>query len=271
MSSESTASKKSSTRPDRRQLLQDQGSVEVALIHHGLRSRFFDKIGRSRDNPLRAGSVSEGTVKVPSFLPFRRGALGVLCLSVLACNQTGHGAAAGSTAATARAAHRAAREPAVAEAPVARPELREQWAARAAQARSAARRAPRIGAAAPAVSEAPAAPAARRGAGGTQRPRQRARDVGLQRLAGPGLQQRMEIQPRATSPTRRRPHSTTPPGAALTLPHDWSIELAFNSASAAGSGGGFLDGGVGWYRKSFTRRPGIQRPARSSSSSTAST
>ncbi len=38
----------------------------------------------------------------------------------------------------------------------------------------------------------------------------------------------------------------------LTLPHDWSIELAFNSASAAGSGGGFLDGGVGWYRKSFT-------------------
>ena len=38
----------------------------------------------------------------------------------------------------------------------------------------------------------------------------------------------------------------------LALPHDWSIELAFNPNSPAGSGGGFLDGGVGWYRKSFT-------------------
>ena len=38
----------------------------------------------------------------------------------------------------------------------------------------------------------------------------------------------------------------------LDLPHDWSIELAFNASSPAGSGGGFLDGGVGWYRKSFT-------------------
>ena len=38
----------------------------------------------------------------------------------------------------------------------------------------------------------------------------------------------------------------------LDLPHDWSIELAFNSSSPAGSGGGFLDGGVGWYRKTFT-------------------
>ena len=36
------------------------------------------------------------------------------------------------------------------------------------------------------------------------------------------------------------------------MPHDWSIELSFNSSSPAGSGGGFLDGGVGWYRKSFT-------------------
>ena len=36
------------------------------------------------------------------------------------------------------------------------------------------------------------------------------------------------------------------------LPHDWSIELAFNSSSPAGSNGGYLDGGVGWYRKSFT-------------------
>jgi beta-galactosidase len=36
------------------------------------------------------------------------------------------------------------------------------------------------------------------------------------------------------------------------LPHDWSIELAFDSSSPGGAGGGFLDGGVGWYRKTFT-------------------
>jgi beta-galactosidase len=39
---------------------------------------------------------------------------------------------------------------------------------------------------------------------------------------------------------------------ALDLPHDWSISLAFNSNSPGGSNNGFLDGGVGWYRKSFT-------------------
>jgi beta-galactosidase len=32
----------------------------------------------------------------------------------------------------------------------------------------------------------------------------------------------------------------------LSLPHDWSIELPFNQNSAAGSGGGYLDGGIGW-------------------------
>lgn len=38
----------------------------------------------------------------------------------------------------------------------------------------------------------------------------------------------------------------------LDLPHDWSIELDFNSASPATHEGGFLDGGTGWYRKKFT-------------------
>jgi beta-galactosidase len=38
----------------------------------------------------------------------------------------------------------------------------------------------------------------------------------------------------------------------LDVPHDWSIELPFNSASKAGANGGYLDGGVGWYRKTFT-------------------
>lgn len=36
------------------------------------------------------------------------------------------------------------------------------------------------------------------------------------------------------------------------LPHDWSIELDFNPDSLATYEGGFLDGGIGWYRKTFT-------------------
>lgn len=39
---------------------------------------------------------------------------------------------------------------------------------------------------------------------------------------------------------------------ALDVPHDWSISLPFNQSSAAGAGGGYLDGGIGWYRKTFT-------------------
>ena len=41
----------------------------------------------------------------------------------------------------------------------------------------------------------------------------------------------------------------------LSLPHDWSIELPFNQNSPAGGGGGYLDGGTGWYRKSFVLPP----------------
>ena len=37
----------------------------------------------------------------------------------------------------------------------------------------------------------------------------------------------------------------------LTLPHDWSIEGNFSEAHPAGSGGGALPGGIGWYRKRF--------------------
>jgi beta-galactosidase len=37
----------------------------------------------------------------------------------------------------------------------------------------------------------------------------------------------------------------------LDVPHDWSISLAFNQSSAATFGGGYLDGGLGWYRKTF--------------------
>ena len=38
----------------------------------------------------------------------------------------------------------------------------------------------------------------------------------------------------------------------LNLPHDWSIEGEFSEKHPAGTGGGALPGGVGWYRKTFT-------------------
>ena len=41
----------------------------------------------------------------------------------------------------------------------------------------------------------------------------------------------------------------------LDLPHDWSIELPFDSTSPTGTGGGALRGGMGWYRKTFTLPP----------------
>jgi beta-galactosidase len=38
----------------------------------------------------------------------------------------------------------------------------------------------------------------------------------------------------------------------LTVPHDWSPALGFDKNSPGGGDSGFMDGGVGWYRKSFT-------------------
>jgi len=37
----------------------------------------------------------------------------------------------------------------------------------------------------------------------------------------------------------------------LDLPHDWSIEQSFYKNSPAGPGGGYLNGSIGWYRKTF--------------------
>ncbi|HWK06742.1 MAG TPA: beta-galactosidase GalB [Puia sp.] len=37
----------------------------------------------------------------------------------------------------------------------------------------------------------------------------------------------------------------------LDLPHDWSIEGKFDKDNPAGTGGGALPGGIGWYRKTF--------------------
>jgi beta-galactosidase len=38
----------------------------------------------------------------------------------------------------------------------------------------------------------------------------------------------------------------------LDLPHDWSVEGKFDNSNPAGTGGGALPGGMGWYRKTFT-------------------
>ena len=38
----------------------------------------------------------------------------------------------------------------------------------------------------------------------------------------------------------------------MDLPHDWSIEGKFDKNNPAGTGGGALPGGLGWYRKIFT-------------------
>jgi beta-galactosidase len=41
----------------------------------------------------------------------------------------------------------------------------------------------------------------------------------------------------------------------LDLPHDWSIEGKFDKENPAGTAGGALPGGIGWYRKTFTVSP----------------
>src|SRR4051794_6536986 len=38
----------------------------------------------------------------------------------------------------------------------------------------------------------------------------------------------------------------------VTLPHDWSIELLPTPTGNTNAGTGFLQGGLGWYRKTFT-------------------
>jgi len=38
----------------------------------------------------------------------------------------------------------------------------------------------------------------------------------------------------------------------VAVPHDWSIAGPYDREAATGRGGGYLPGGVGWYRKQFT-------------------
>ena len=37
----------------------------------------------------------------------------------------------------------------------------------------------------------------------------------------------------------------------LNIPHDWSFEKGVRKGGDQGQGGGYHDGGIGWYRKSF--------------------
>ncbi|MDN3654638.1 beta-galactosidase GalB [Ferruginibacter paludis] len=49
-----------------------------------------------------------------------------------------------------------------------------------------------------------------------------------------------------------KPSANTRGWRTLNVPHDWSIEFPFDSASPTGNGGGALRGGLGWYVKNFT-------------------
>lgn len=53
-------------------------------------------------------------------------------------------------------------------------------------------------------------------------------------------------------PEASAPSFNDQPWRELNLPHDWSIEGEFSEEHPAGSGGGALPGGIGWYRKRFT-------------------
>jgi beta-galactosidase len=61
----------------------------------------------------------------------------------------------------------------------------------------------------------------------------------------------------ATDPTGAYAHAADPgyddsAWRSVTLPHDWSIELTPTPTGNTTSGTGFLQGGLGWYRKTFT-------------------
>ncbi|MBC7889773.1 MAG: glycoside hydrolase family 2 protein [Ferruginibacter sp.] len=42
------------------------------------------------------------------------------------------------------------------------------------------------------------------------------------------------------------------PWRSLDVPHDWSIEGPYDRNNTTGRGGGYLPGGIGWYRKTFS-------------------
>ncbi|MFL6074487.1 MAG: glycoside hydrolase family 2 TIM barrel-domain containing protein, partial [Mycobacteriales bacterium] len=66
----------------------------------------------------------------------------------------------------------------------------------------------------------------------------------------------------ATDPTGAYAHAADPgyddsAWRAVDLPHDWSIELNPTATAGTTSGTGFFQGGLGWYRKTFTLPPSL--------------
>ena len=66
----------------------------------------------------------------------------------------------------------------------------------------------------------------------------------------------------ATDPTGAYADAATPGfddsgWRTVSVPHDWSIELTPTTESNTTSGTGFLPGGLGWYRRSFTLPPSL--------------
>ena len=109
---------------------------------------------------------------------------------------------------------------------------------------------------------------------GALAPRGRART----RQRSTRLRPRLEVrarQPRPTSPTPPArtptpptPATTTRRGARVDLPHDWSIELDPTHRPARTAAPASCQGGLGWYRKTFTlprvagRQAGLARVRR---------
>lgn len=56
---------------------------------------------------------------------------------------------------------------------------------------------------------------------------------------------------RGDAPGAEKPGFDASAWRALDLPHDMSVESSFDPKAASGAPGGYLPGGIGWYRKSF--------------------
>lgn len=62
---------------------------------------------------------------------------------------------------------------------------------------------------------------------------------------------------KADAPGAEKPDFSDAAWRTLRIPHDWSIEGPFDEKNPAGSAGGFLPAGTGWYRRHFTLPAGF--------------